>query len=608
MSVCQGKGSVPHNNREFSGDNIDKNRTKNNITYANEPLQQAYDKIFNPAIQRYNSNQKRADRKINTDYYSHLFGKQQQGSIATGSNKQKSFYEVLVQIGDKDDSAVGTPDGILVAKCLDEYMQGFQERNPNFYVFNAVLHLDEKTPHLHIDYIPVGHFARGLDTRNGMAQALKEMGYGVGKEAINEWRLNEREVLKDICSKYGVEISKEQEARGTLELPEYKKQKDLTRELEKTNEKLSLDNKIGETELELTSLQIKENKGVIEKQEEKKEILETGIINLFQDYTEKKSKYKKSLEALGKAIKEAEQENARLKQSYKELGERINALKGESEGLEDKIKGLKAEKSTLESENRVMKEEFEKIKGEVESQEERKEILSSEVEELEQKKIDTKNEVENATSDLLKAEEGIKTYLAEKNRLKGQVEGLKNEVKELGEEKAIKQGELDTVTSELESKNVELEDIVKLEKQRDDLTEEIDGLLPEKLEIELSLRDGKNEVEKIKQEATETKEALVKENEELREETRELKKEAVLAKKAYEFIHDKGEKHFGKEGWAEQIEKAREERAEAEENKIKEGFLNHPEIKPAWENFQQAYQQTEKHSRNQKSTPNKQER
>ena len=32
----------------------------------------------------------------------------------------------------------------LVADCLKEYMEGFQKRNPNFYVFNAVLHMTKQ--------------------------------------------------------------------------------------------------------------------------------------------------------------------------------------------------------------------------------------------------------------------------------------------------------------------------------------------------------------------------------------------------------------------------------------------------------------------------------
>lgn len=104
-------------------------------------------------------------------------------------------------------------------------MACFQKRNPNFYVFNAVLHMDEATPHLHIDYIPVGHYKRGQDTQNGIAQALKEMGYGTGKQAIARWRVAEVEVLNKICLEHGIKPLAPEKARGTLEVEEYKEQR-----------------------------------------------------------------------------------------------------------------------------------------------------------------------------------------------------------------------------------------------------------------------------------------------------------------------------------------------------------------------------------------------
>ena len=205
--------------------NVDAHRSKNNITYANQTLGEAYEKCFGAAVKRYNEKQNRADRRIN-DYYVNLFGNARQTSVAVSANKQKSFYETLVQVGTKDDAGIGTDDGILAARCLDRYMRGFQERNPNFYVFNAVMHMDEATPHLHIDYIPIGHYNRGLDTQNGIAQALKEMGYGSGKDAVNRWRLAERKILENICQQYGIEISEPQKSRGTRTVELYKKEKD----------------------------------------------------------------------------------------------------------------------------------------------------------------------------------------------------------------------------------------------------------------------------------------------------------------------------------------------------------------------------------------------
>lgn len=75
-----------------------------------------------------------------------------------------------------DDTGVGFIDSEIAKKWLIEYINGFQERNHNFYVFNAVLHLDEVTTHLHIYYIPLGHYKRSVDTLNSISQALRKSG------------------------------------------------------------------------------------------------------------------------------------------------------------------------------------------------------------------------------------------------------------------------------------------------------------------------------------------------------------------------------------------------------------------------------------------------
>ena len=222
ISHCQGKGSLTHNNRKFNAKNVDDTRTKDNIVFISQPIGEAYEQLFGAAVQRYNSKQKRADRKIKTNYYEHLFKRKVSSTVVTAADKQKSFYEDVVQIGDKDNTGVGTVDAEIAIACLTEYMQGFQQRNPNFYVFNAVLHLDEATPHLHIDYIPIGHYNQGVDTRNGIAQALKEMGYGTGKDAIARWRTTECKVLTEICNRHGIQIAAPEQSRGSLTVEQYR--------------------------------------------------------------------------------------------------------------------------------------------------------------------------------------------------------------------------------------------------------------------------------------------------------------------------------------------------------------------------------------------------
>lgn len=148
-------------------------------------------------------------------------------------------------------------------------MEGFQNRNPNFYVFNAVLHMDEATPHLHIDYIPVGHYKRGQDVQNGIAQALKEMGYGEGKMAIAKWRTTEVEVLNKICLEHGIKPLAPDKAKGTLEIPEYKEKRRQADELTVQNV---------QAEAALTEKQAKSEK--LDAQIEKK----TATVNAIMSY------------------------------------------------------------------------------------------------------------------------------------------------------------------------------------------------------------------------------------------------------------------------------------------------------------------------------------
>ena len=136
-----------------------------NIKYCDENLKTVYHELFDQAVERYNEG-KRNDRKI-TDYYEKI----RQGK------QEKLFHEVIFQIGNSKDMAVGTEEGELAVKVLDEYMKDFQKRNPALRVFNCYLHLDEATPHLHIDFVPyVSNWkGKGMDTRVSLKQAMKSL-------------------------------------------------------------------------------------------------------------------------------------------------------------------------------------------------------------------------------------------------------------------------------------------------------------------------------------------------------------------------------------------------------------------------------------------------
>lgn len=211
-----GKGSLNHNSRKFHAKNTDPNRTHWNVEYCNEDIKDVYHELFDEALKRYNDKQTRKDRKID-DYYE---------KIRSGK-QEKLFHEVILQIGDKDNMRSETMEGQLAAKILDEYMKGFQERNPTLRVFAAHLHLDEATPHLHIDFIPyVTGSKRGLDTRVSLKQALSSLGFKGGSRSeteLNQWVQSEKQKLAMVMRENEIEWDQKGTHEQHLSVLDYKK-------------------------------------------------------------------------------------------------------------------------------------------------------------------------------------------------------------------------------------------------------------------------------------------------------------------------------------------------------------------------------------------------
>ena len=212
-----GQGSVNHNSRAFNAKNTDRSRSHLNITYCHENIKTVFHELFDEALKRYNDKQTRADRKIE-DYYEKI----------RSSKQEKPFHEIILQVGNKDDMSAESEDGQLAAAVLDEYMRGFQERNPQLRVFSAHLHMDEATPHLHIDFVPFTTGSkRGLDTRVSLKQALAAQGFKGGTRGDTEWSQwvrSEKEQLAAVMERHGIEW----EDKGThdqhLSVLDYKKE------------------------------------------------------------------------------------------------------------------------------------------------------------------------------------------------------------------------------------------------------------------------------------------------------------------------------------------------------------------------------------------------
>ncbi len=207
-------GVVEHNNRTFSAKNVDASRTCDNVIYKSEKLQKVYHQLFDKALKEYNS-KKRSNEKI-PDYYEHI----------KNGKQEKLFYEAVVQFGDIESCGLKSDNWKIARQMLDEYMQSFEQRNPNMKVFNAVLHLDEATPHLHIDFVPIcTNQSRGLSTRVSLKRALAEQGVTAQSRKKSEWAVwkdKEFEYMTELLLKHGFERDVKNDNHQHLTVEEYK--------------------------------------------------------------------------------------------------------------------------------------------------------------------------------------------------------------------------------------------------------------------------------------------------------------------------------------------------------------------------------------------------
>ena len=328
ISAMRGKGSLSHNSRQFIAENVDSSRTPLNVEYRNEDIRAVYHELFDGALARYNEKQTRKDRVIE-DYYE---------KIRTGK-QEKLFEELIIQIGNKDDMNASSENGQLARQMLDEYMQSFQQRNPTLRVFSAHLHMDEATPHLHIDFIPFTTGSkRGLETRVSLKKALEALGFTGGTKShteLNQWIEAEKQMLASIMARHAIEWEQKGTHEEHLSVLDYKKQ-------ERSKEVAALENQIDtlqeQTSVAATALSekqeqlddiapiLKNTEKFVRKYDDPERLLpEAGMLESGKAFREKKA-----LPILGKLLKYARslfRENTELKAKVQKLEKENTAFK-----------------------------------------------------------------------------------------------------------------------------------------------------------------------------------------------------------------------------------------------------------------------------------------
>lgn len=390
ISGMIGAGSLAHNRRDFVAENVDPDRVQLNICYKNENLKEVYKELFDDAVERYNVG-KRKDRQIANYYEKIRQGKQ-----------EKLFHEVIFQIGNREDMAVGTSEGNLAVKILDEYVKDFQKRNPTLRVFSCYLHQDEATPHLHIDFVPyvTNWKGKGMDTRVSLKQALKSLGFQGGNKhdtELNQWINHEKEVLAEIAMQHGIEWEQKGTHEEHLDVYNFKKKerKKEVQELEQEKENLTAENEgltsqIADARadiklLEEEKIQFQKDKETAERRAEKaeaelkkledrreflqpvmdnvsKEIKEYGMIKTFLPeataleravtYRDKKIKplftqMKNKITAMAAQVKELTKEVEKWKHKYQETKQAYNRVQRELDTVCEEKQQLSEEKQKL---------------------------------------------------------------------------------------------------------------------------------------------------------------------------------------------------------------------------------------------------------------------
>ena len=357
ISAMRGKGSLSHNRSDFIAENVDSSRTPLNVEYRNEDIRTVYHELFDDALARYNEKQTRRDRVID-DYYEKIrMGKQ-----------EKLFEELIIQIGNKDDMNATSENGQLARQMLDEYMQSFQQRNPTLRVFSAHLHMDEATPHLHIDFIPFTTGSkRGLETRVSLKKALEALGFMGGTKShteLNQWIESEKQALASIMARHDIEWEQKGTHEEHLSVLDYKKQ-------ERSKEVAALETQIGALQEQTATAEtmlsekqeqlddiapiLKNTEKFVRKYDDPERLLpEAGMLESGKAFREKKA-----LPILGKLLKYARslfRENTELKAKVQKLEKENTAFKSanwnqthEMVRLKMENRELKKDKSTLDA-------------------------------------------------------------------------------------------------------------------------------------------------------------------------------------------------------------------------------------------------------------------
>lgn len=180
-------GVAKHNLRKYKSSDYSKDNIF--IVYGTSnlinDLKTVYHKEFDEALEEYNKKQTRPDRRIE-DYFEHVAGKEQDMAV-----------EIIIQIGDREFWKQYDDMKSYIKLSYQIMLDKLMKILPQFVVANAVIHLDEDSPHMHIVGVPVADgYKKGLRkqvskrkvfTKEVLSQVLQDKLREVANKEVNDW-------------------------------------------------------------------------------------------------------------------------------------------------------------------------------------------------------------------------------------------------------------------------------------------------------------------------------------------------------------------------------------------------------------------------------------
>lgn len=505
ISVTIGQGCLKHNNRVFIAENVDAARLDRNVIFLERDIRAVYHELFDEAVEEYNARQKRNDRKIQNYYEKIKSGRQ-----------ERLFTEAIVQIGNMKDSNCAMEEAELVKGILTEYMQDFEERNPSLKVFNAVLHMDEQTPHLHIDFIPFSEGnKRGMSTKVSLKGAMKALGFtGTGRNDTEsmQWVQAEKEYLAELMRNRGLEWKQLGTHEKHLSVYNYEK-KMRKQEVEELEQQLQAKADTLEQQEKL----LVSNRKTLQVQQEQTDELRQSC----EEWKAKKQEVKERYFHYLSFYDRMEQAHVGVKKEYENLQQEYDDLKDEYDGLHRELcdarkkheelwesrESLRRDCEELKENRKILHSDCEALCSERDSLGRVCKALEQNHKKLELQKVNLQKELSGLQTDKESAEQALS--------------GETNELEKAQIETEIVLAQRDRVVADTEKTRLRLERYVA---HAEELYQKYSSVAVTSRQAELF-----EEVLKARNE----KEELRYENEKLREENRTLR---LILDKAEEFM------------------------------------------------------------------------